>query len=105
MRSAWHGGAKAARLIAQAEEWTLDNPDAWGHMVRLAEREAAADRKFSMRWLADEVRKVDFVDRFGRPAVVNNNILPALARILVKRRPELARFMTLRRASVDSLGL
>lgn len=94
---------EAALLMARAEEWTRENPDAWAYMVRLAEREAAAERRFSMQWLIEQIRKVDFADVRGRKSGVNHNIAAALARILERERPGVSRWLTRRRASVDSL--
>lgn len=91
-------------LMAQAEEWTRENSDAWAYMVRLAEREAAAERKFSMQWLIEQMRKVDFVDAHGAKSGVNHNIAAALTRILERERPCVKKWLTRRRASVDSLG-
>ena len=37
---------EAARVMARAEEWIWDNPDAWEYMSRTARAEAAAGRSF-----------------------------------------------------------
>lgn len=94
---------EAARVMARAEEWIWDNPDAWEYMSRTARAEVAAGRSFSIRWLAYQVRKIDFVDSHGRPTVINNNLIAALARILADRYPEVSRFIEFRKATVDLL--
>lgn len=94
---------EAALLMARAEDWTRENPDAWAYMLGLAEQEAAACRKFSMQWLVERMRKVDFADVHGRKSGVNHNIAAALARILERERPGVSKWLTRRRASVDAL--
>lgn len=96
---------EAARLMESAKEWTRENPDAWACMIGLAEREAAAQRKFSMQWLIEQVRKVDYVDVRGRKSGVNHNIAAALARLLERERPNVSNWLTRRRASVDELSM
>ena len=49
------------------------------------------------------MRKIDFVDSHGRPTVINNNLIAALARILADRYPEVSRFIEFRKATVDLL--
>lgn len=96
---------KAARLMESAKEWTRENPDAWAYMLGLAEQEAAAQRKFSMQWLIEQVRKIDYVDVRGRRSGVNHNMAAALARLLERERPNVSNWLTRRHASVDELAM
>lgn len=93
----------AAWAAYSAKEWIHDNPDAYRHLVGFCLNEAGHERKFSFRRAIEEVRAKDYSDIQGRPFKINNNMTPALARIIVKEHPEVAPFIEFRRASCDGL--
>lgn len=86
---------------SEAELWRRRNPDAWAYLVKLASNEARHERRFSMQYLIEEVRRKSLVDADGMPAVVNNTIRPALTRLLVEEHPEVAPYVETRRAACD----
>lgn len=92
---------RGAAAYAAALAWADLNPDALAFVEGRALAGAAAERPVSVRALIEDVRRTDFSDREGRPTRVNNSIAPALARILVERRAELAPWVTLRASMVD----
>lgn len=85
----------------EAELWRRRNPDAWQHFVNLAVNEAANERKFSMQFLMEDVRRKSFVDEIGLPSGINNTIRPALTRLLIEEHPEVEPYVETRRATCD----
>ena len=86
-----------------ARLWIKENPEPWRRMVSLALAESRAERRFSVAWLAEEVRKKDYTNIEGKPFKLNNSIKPALARILIKEHPEVAPYIETRRSMSDGL--
>lgn len=84
-----------------AEQWRRENPDAWRYIVRIALNEAAHDRKFSMQYLIEEVRRKSLVTTEGKPFGVNNTMRPALTRLLVEEHPEVRPYVETRHAACD----
>lgn len=93
---------EAALIRSEAEQWIAANRDAWDAMVSIAKREAQAERRFSVRWLADNIRLKEYVSLDGSTTTVTNNLLPALARLMVEQCPSLRKSIEMRRASCDS---
>lgn len=96
-----HDLAEAQIQRERAVEWIRCNPDAWACMVAAALAEAKAERRFSVRYLTAQVRAKSFTDAQGRTSAVNNDITPALARLLVEQCPSVAPYVELRRARCD----
>lgn len=97
----------AARKLRDAEEWRSTWPQAWARAVAYVEHEAHAGRKCTMRAAFASLRGKDFTGEHGeRFRGVNNNILPALCRMLAAERPDLAPYLATRtrRADVDLLA-
>ena len=95
--------ADGGEIVWRAKEWRKQNPDAWEYMVALAIAEAGLKRRFSVRWLMEEARKLDFVDRAGDPFRINNCFNPVFARMIAKEHPETRDFIEFRRSKVDGL--
>lgn len=87
-------GARTRLLHAWA--WIENDPTAWAFIKREALRKARNGQMFGMHGLCDKVRNGDFSDNGGMPTKVNNNIVAALARILISEHPEVRPYMTLR---------
>lgn len=96
--------AKGAAMLAQAVEWVDANPDAWAFMERRALDEAEAGRCVRFRALLEEVRGIDFTDRWGTPTRTDNTICAALARLMVERHPAILPMVRLRKSMVDEAG-
>ena len=72
-------------------------------MRRMAGYEAAHERHFGMKWIVEETRKKDFVDRAGEPFKINNNHTAAFARIMGEEMPEIVPYIERRRSQFDGL--
>lgn len=66
-------------------------------------KEVAHKRRFSMRAALEEARRKDWARTDGDPFKVNNNLSPALARLLLAEHPEAAPFIELRKAACDGM--
>ncbi len=75
------------RFAHEAAEWVKENEGAWSYMVKTAQGYSSQGRKFGMQELAEKVRRCEFTDSHGRTTKVNNNHVPALARLLVAQVP------------------
>ena len=87
---------KAAELEARARSWIEANPSAWSRMISEVKAAVKAERRWAMRRILEEARTYDLVDSNGEPFRVNNNIEPALARILCEEMPEAREYVELR---------
>ena len=67
-------------------------------MLESAFKEINAERRFSARHLAEAVRAKDFTDVRGRNTVISNDVVPALARLIIEVYPEGKNFIILRKA-------
>ena len=98
--------AEAKLWANRCARWRAANTQAWGYMVRTAKTEAEHGRRFSFTWVAEQTRRKSFVDAAGEPFKINNNIIPMLARDLVREHPELKPYMLrLRKSRFDRLEL
>lgn len=88
-------------LEARADEWIRLNPALWRKFTAHCLNEVAHNRRISVRWLIEEVRKRDHVNRNGDPVKVNNNYSPIFARRLIAEHPELRGAIELRRCIHD----
>lgn len=85
---------------AGAREWIAANPEAWAYMTRTARFAASRGVRFGMKGLAEHVRWNHILAN-GVPYKLNNNIVSALARILVEEHPFVAPYLEMR-GSVDT---
>lgn len=95
---------KAAALYARARIWIDENPDAWRYMEFIALREAEAGRRFSMKWVAEQTRRKDFMSAFGTPSRFSNTLTAAFARIFIAKHPEVHPFIEIRSSVLDEVG-
>lgn len=93
--------AERIRTLNAAKSWRRRNPRVWADWERQALAEAAAGRRFSVRYLAERTRKHDTVDDCGEPFEVNNSHCSIFARMLVSEHAELKPFVELRRSIWD----
>lgn len=104
-------GATSSQMIAdrrrrfarEAEEWVSENEGAWSYMVKTAQGYSSQGRKFGMQELAEKVRRCEFTDSHGRTTKVNNNHVPALARLLVAQVPACRTLIERRTHAYDGL--
>ena len=89
--------------MERALEWRRENPDAYRYMDHLATRESAAQRKVSARWLVEQARKKDFTNVYGNTTRINNNLTPAIARLIVLDHPETREWFEFRHAKADGI--
>lgn len=88
-------------LEIRADEWMRLNPEIWSKFTAYALNEAKHKRRVSVKWLIEDVRKHDYVNRAGDTCKVNNNFAPIFARRLIKEHPELKPFIETRRSMYD----
>jgi hypothetical protein len=91
------------RFAREATEWVSENEGAWSYMVKTAQGYASQGRKFGMQELAEKVRRCEFTDSHGRTTKVNNNHVPALARLLVAQVPACRTLIERRTHAYDGL--
>lgn len=96
------GGRESAKSTAMAREWADRNPDAWGAMVAIATEHAAEGRRIGTQDLIERIRWHDFTSTDGTRTRINNNLSPALARLLVAEHPEVAPYVHLRKSKFDA---
>lgn len=82
--------------------WIRNNAQPWEYLKSKAQHETSHERQFSMRWLVDELRRVDLVDNNGEPCRVSNTLIPSLARYLVQEMPSAKEFIVLKRSKANS---
>ena len=87
--------------MARAVEWRDENPSAYAYMESLAVGEARARRKVSARWLVEQARKKDFTSVYGNTTRINNNLTPAIARLIALDHPETREWFEFRHAKAD----
>lgn len=78
---------KARAIEYRARSWIGANPTVWAKWVEEVERAAQSCTRWSCQLLAEKARAYDLVDKHGEPFKVNNNLRPALARILCEEVP------------------
>lgn len=86
----------------RAEDWARDNGGAWAFMLETARKEIKAGRRFSARHLAEAVRAKDYSDVNGNRTVLSNDIVPALARLIIEAYPEGTRLLIRKKARCDA---
>lgn len=94
-------GITGEAMVAMADRWVRDNPDAWRTMVGTALGYAAEGRRFSMETLLQEARYSMRTDGFSQGFKVNNNTRSALARRLVREHPSCRKWVEMRGSKVD----
>lgn len=88
-----------------ALEWIETNPDAWNAMVQrgidLLRVDAFVGMKALLEWARCEMplRRVE-----GEMFAINNNLAPAMARIMLERHPEFDGRLRTRHAKQDELA-
>ena len=85
----------------RAREWRKLNSDVWAKFERHCLNEAAHERRVSVKWLIEDVRAHDYVNRIGDPCKINNSFAPIFARMLIHDHPELAHFIETRSSVYD----
>lgn len=88
--------------LHEAEAWAERNPEAWAAMVTIATGRAARGQRVGTQDLIEFVRWHDFTDADGKCTRVNNNLSPALARLLYANYPQVRPYMDLRRSRFDA---
>lgn len=91
------------KYALEAREWTGENDGAWMYMLATAGCYVLQGRKFGMQELAEQVRRRDFSDIRGEATRLNNNLVPPLARLLMREMPECAPLMETRTSAYDGL--
>lgn len=71
--------------------------------ISFARREVEAGRKFGVRELTERLRWRGFVGRDGEEFRLDNALIPAYVRLLIRDYPACRTFVTLRRSRFDSL--
>lgn len=81
---------------SKAMIWRKFNPGAWDYMVFLAQKEAACNKKVSMRWLIEEARREESLH-----VKLDNTCSPALARMLIREHPSLRKAISTRASKLE----
>ena len=87
---------KAQNLEYRARSWVEANPMVWADWVHKVSQAARAATRLSCQLLAENARAFDLVDASGEPFKVNNDLRPALARLLCEEVPEACPYVELR---------
>lgn len=87
---------KAAEIEARARAWMFANPSVWRQWSESVKRDTAIQRRWSVQALAESTRAKDRVNDSGEFFKVNNDLLPALSRILCEEIPEAGQYVELR---------
>lgn len=87
----------------RALEWIRRNPGIWDRFKRYAQNEAKHERRVSVQWLLEDVRRFDRVDNAGDAVKVNNSFGPVFARQLAADCPDVKPYIALRRSRFDEL--
>lgn len=87
---------KAAEIEARARAWMFANPSVWRQWSERVKRDTANKRRWSVQALAESTRAEDRVNDSGESFKVNNDLLPALSRILCEEIPEAGQYVELR---------
>lgn len=95
--------ADATAAIYNAQRRIEDCPELWAFIERRAMEEVAAKRRFAMRALMEEARKIDWTRTDGDPFRINNSLQPAFSRLLLHDHPEVEPYIELRRAACDGM--
>lgn len=93
----------ASEAVYRARRRIADCPELWEFIERRALEEVAAQRRFSMRSIMEEARRIDWTRTDGDPMRVNNNLQPAFSRLLLHDHPEAAPYVEVRKASCDGM--
>lgn len=72
-------------------------------MTHIALGRTKSSAKFGMQELVEAIRRKSYTDRHGMQTVINNSIVPALARILVDEHPECLPYVEFRTHAYDGL--
>mgnify|MGYP000759042327 CR=1 FL=1 len=87
---------KACALESRARAWLKANCVVWAKWVEEVEESARSGTRWSCQLLAEKARAYDLVDSNGEPFKVNNDLRPALARILCEEVPGACPYVELR---------
>lgn len=85
----------------RALEWIRLNPNIWARFKSWALNEAAHERRVSVQWLLEDVRRFDRVNNAGDVVKVNNSFAPIFARQIVAECPEIRPYIEMRRSIYD----
>lgn len=96
---------KARALMDEAFDWIADNPDAWAFAVASLDDDAEHARRCSMQHVLELIRRMGFMDVYGKPTSVSHCLRAPLTRIYLMNRPGAYRFFRHRRALVDCIIL
>ena len=92
---------KTSAATFNAERLIADYPELWVFIENRAMEEVAAERRFSMRALMEEARKIEWTRKNENCMRINNTLQPAFSRLLLQKHPEAAPFIELRKATCD----
>ena len=81
---------------SKAMIWRKLNPRAWDYMVFLAQKEAACNKKVSVRLLIEEARREESLH-----VKLDNTCSPALARMLIREYPSLRKAISTRVSKLE----
>lgn len=87
---------KARAIEYRARLWIRNNPVVWSKWVEEVEEAARSGARWSCQLLVEKARAYDLVNSSGEPFKVNNNLRPALARILCEEVPAAREYVELR---------
>ena len=95
-----------AKLRKAAADWITANPQAFALFERFALEMAHRKRRFGMKALAERVRWQVMAtwETDAEGFKLNNNLVSFLSRELIKRYPELGRYIELRRCADEAAG-
>lgn len=95
-----------AKLRKAAADWITANPQAFALFERFALEAAYKKRRFGMKMLAEKCRWEWQIalEKDAEGFKLNNNLVSFLSRELIKRYPELGRYIELRRCADEAAG-
>ena len=92
---------KGDKVMRDAQLWIEKNPTAWTFMVATAQAKVKQGRRFGIKDLCEHVRWRMYADGLEDGFKLNNNISPALARLILREVPEAQPYLKIKKSVVD----
>jgi len=89
------------RILSDEKRLMREYPGLWPRFVELALREAEKGRRFSARDVLGGFRSLDLLGSDGKPISIKNEFSSIWARRLVRERPEIRPFITIKHSWLD----
>lgn len=91
--------------VRSFREWCRLNPERVKDLEEYALNEAQHGRRFAIKTIIERIRWFDYVTAEGQPVKISNDYAPLFARVLIRKYPQLEKFIETRPSMFDKVRI